>query len=71
MARRKFAKLKALMYEKEITQLDVAHQIGRSGSYVAKRMNSQASFTLEDIRTIGTMLSIPREKWLEYFCVEQ
>lgn len=67
MARRKFAKVKALMYEQGITQFDIAHQIGRSGSYVAKRMNALASFTLEDVRMIGTMLSIPREKWLDYF----
>ena len=67
MARRKFAKLKALMYEQGVTQLDVASKIGRGPSYVAKRMNALASFTLADMCTIGTMLGIPREDLLLYF----
>lgn len=67
MARRKLAKLKALMYELGITQLDIASQIGRGSSYVAKRMNKLASFTLADMCTIGTMLGIPRENLLDYF----
>lgn len=67
MARRKFAKLKALMYEREVIQADLAEALGRSQTYIVVRMGGKEPWNLEDIQTIGAMLDIPREQWLDYF----
>lgn len=67
MARRKFAKLKALMYEREVIQADLAEALGRSQTYIVVRMGGKEPWNLEDIQAIGTMLEIPREQWLDFF----
>lgn len=67
MARRKFAKLKALLYEKELIQADLAREVGRSGTYITVRMNGKEPWSLDDVQVIGKMLEIPREQWLDYF----
>lgn len=67
MARRKFAKLKALMYEKDFIQADLAREVRRSGTYITVRMNGKEPWSLDDVQAIGTMLEIPREQWLDYF----
>ncbi len=67
MARRKFAKLKALMYEREVVQADLAATLGRSQTYIVVRMNGKEPWSLDDVQTIGNMLEIPREQWLDFF----
>ncbi|MFR8012247.1 MAG: hypothetical protein ACLU8W_10900 [Clostridia bacterium] len=68
--RRKFSKLKALMFEQEISQEYIARQLGRGTTYVARRMNAHEPFTTEDMRIIGNLLDIPRSEWLDYFMEE-
>lgn len=70
MARRKFAKLKALLYEKELIQADLARELGRSGTYITVRMNGKEPWSLDDVQAIGEMLEIPREQWLDFFIDE-
>lgn len=67
MARRKFAKLKALMYEQEFTQQDAAQALGRGKTYLSRRMNGHEPFNFEDARILGELLNIPRTQWVEYF----
>ncbi len=67
MARRKFAKLKALMFEQEVTQADIAKATGRSQTYIASRMTGREVFDLNDMKVIASLLDLPREKWLDYF----
>lgn len=67
MAKRKFAKLKAAMYEAGLTQADIAQAMGRCCNYVNHRMNGHKPFNLEDVRQIGTLLHIDRAQWLDYF----
>lgn len=70
MARRKFAKLKALMFEQEVTQADIAKAAGRSQTYIASRMTGREVFDLNDMKIIAGLLNLPREKWLDYFMEE-
>lgn len=70
MPRRKFAKLKAAMYEAEITQADLARATGRGTTYIARRLNGREPFNIEDMKHIGAMLSLPRSAWLDYFTDE-
>ena len=67
MARSKFAKLKAAMYEAEVTQSDLTKAIGRGATYISLRMNGHQPFDTEDMRKIGTLLHIDRAQWLDYF----
>ncbi len=67
MARRKFAKLKALMFEQEVTQADIAKAAGRSLTYIASRMTGREVFDLNDMKVIAELLDLSREKWLDYF----
>ncbi len=67
MARRKFAKLKAAMYEAEVTQADLARETGKGNTYITRRMNGHQPFDTEDMRKIGTLLHIDRAQWLDYF----
>lgn len=70
MARRKFAKLKALMFESEITQKDLVGVIGRKTTYISHRMTGAEPWNLNDVRKIAEFLEIPREQWLNYFMDE-
>jgi len=67
MARRRFAKLKALMFERDVTQEDLTDVVGRGRSYVSKRLNGREPWTLDDVQAVGAFLEIPREQWLDYF----
>lgn len=67
MAKRKFAKLKALLFELEFTQEDVAQALGHGRGYVSARLNGHAPFTLADASKLAHLLDIPEEKWAEYF----
>ena len=67
MPKRKFAKLKAAMYEAEITQADIAREVGRSVNYISLRMTGREPFNVEEVKKIGTMLHLDRAQWLDYF----
>lgn len=67
MARRKFAKLKSLMYENEIRQIDLEPVIGRKIAYISVRMNGGRPWTTKEMEQIGTFLEIPQEQWWDYF----
>lgn len=65
--KRKFAKLKAAMYATEITQADIAREVGRSVNYISLRMTGREPFNVEEVKKIGTMLHLDRAQWLDYF----
>lgn len=67
MRKRKFARLKGLLYERSMTQDDAARLLGRGRTYVARRMNGQESWTFEDAATLAGVLDIPRADWADYF----
>ncbi len=62
-----FRKLRALIFENDITQADIAQKIGKSKAYVSLRMQGKYDFNLGDIYAIIEILKIPPEKVLEYF----
>lgn len=67
MSRRKFAKLKAALYEAELTQPDLARATGRGLTYISRWMNGREPFNMEDVQKIGTLLHLDRAQWLDYF----
>ena len=67
MTKRKFARLKGLLYERSMTQDDAARHLGRGRTYVARRMNGQESWTFEDAATLAGVLDIPCTEWADYF----
>ena len=67
MAKRKYAKLKALMYEKDVRQIDLEPGIGRKIAYISTRLNGKEPWNTQEMEAIGTLLEIPREQWLDYF----
>lgn len=67
MARRKFSRLKSLMYERELTQSDLTEVVGRGKTYISRRLNGKEPFNTEDIKIISDMLNIPLSECTEYF----
>lgn len=67
MARRKFNKLKTLMYELNVTQDDLVPVIDRSTAYISLRLTARRPWNTDEIQLIAAFLGIPREEWLEYF----
>lgn len=67
MRKRRFAKLKSLLYEQELTQDDAARAVGRGKTYIARRMNGHEPWTFEDAEKLGGLLGIPRSEWVDYF----
>lgn len=67
MARRKFNKLKTLMYELNVTQDDLVPVIDRSSAYISLRLTARRPWNTDEIQLIAAFLDIPREEWLEYF----
>lgn len=70
MAKKKYAKLKALMFEKDIRQIDLEPVIGRKIAYIATRMNGKLPWNTDEMKAIGELLGIPKEEWLDYFTEE-
>ena len=70
MARRKFARLKALMYEQEITQADLVPVMGHGTTYISERLNGKQPWDTDGMRAVGNLLGIPRDQWLDYFMEE-
>lgn len=67
MAKRKFAKLKNLMFEQELTQDEAARLLGHSKTYICRRLNGHEPFTFDDAQKLGGQLEIPRTEWADYF----
>lgn len=67
MAKRRFKKLKDRIFEKELTQDDLAAVLGRGKTYVSRRMNGHEPWTFEDAGKLGGVLDIPRTEWADYF----
>lgn len=67
MSKRKFVKLRAAMYEAEITQADIARELGKCYNYISARMTGREPFNVDEVRQIGTLLHIDRSQWLDYF----
>lgn len=67
MARRKFNKLKTLMYEMNVTQDDLVPVIDRSTAYISLRLTARRPWNTDEIQQIAAFLGIPREEWLDYF----
>ena len=67
MARRKFNKLKTLMYELDVTQDDLVPVIDRSTAYISLRLTARRPWNTDEIQLIAAFLGIPREEWLDYF----
>ncbi len=53
MAKRKYAKLKSLMFKLDIRQIDLEPIIGRKIAYIAARMNGKAPWNTAEIKAIG------------------
>ena len=73
MPRRKFHKLKALLYEMGIDQRYIARYTGKSLTYISERMTGKQPFNTFDMDKIGgSLLKIPREQYHLYFwdCVK-
>ena len=71
MAKRKYAKLKALMYEKDVRQIDLEPIISRKIAYISTRLNGKEPWNTQEMQAIGQLLEIPREQWLDYFIDDQ
>lgn len=71
MRKRKFSKLKGLLFANSLTQEDVARLLGRGRNYVTRRMNGQESWTFEDAAAMAGCLNIPRAEWADYFLEPQ
>ena len=67
MARRKFNRLKTLMYELNVTQDDLVPVIDRSTAYISLRLTARRPWNTDEIQQIAAFLGIPREEWLDYF----
>ena len=67
MSRRKFHLLKALLYEKELTQDDLAEGLGKSRSYIEGRFNGRFPFNVDEVIYISQLLEIPDTEWRKYF----
>lgn len=67
MARRKFNKLKTLMYEMDVTQDDLVPVIDRSSAYISLRLTARRPWNTDEMQLIAAFLGIPREEWLDYF----
>ena len=58
MAKRKYAKLKALMYERDVRQIDLEPVIGRKIAYISTRLNGKEPWNTQEMQAIGTLLEI-------------
>ena len=71
MARKKYAKLKARMFEMDIRQIDLESIVGHKIAYITTRMNGHAPWNTAEMKAIGELLDIPRDEWLDYFMEEE
>lgn len=70
MAKKKYAKLKALMLEQDVRQVDLEPIIGHKIAYITTRMNGHAPWNTAEMKAIGEYLGIPKDEWLDYFMEE-
>lgn len=62
-----FKKLKTVMYANDIDQKMLSGVIGKSQTYVTRRITGRAPFDMDEVYTICDYLQIPYEKIPEYF----
>lgn len=62
-----YKKLRTMMYANDDTQSDIAKALGRSPSYVAKRMTGETPFNLNDVYAIMRHYKLPPAEISEYF----
>ncbi len=71
MAKKRYMKLKALMFEKDVRQIDLVPVIRRKTAYIAARMNGKYPWNTAEMKAIGELLGIPRSQWLEFFMEDE
>lgn len=69
--RRPFLKVKAKMVEKEITQGEMANNLGISQSTFNQKLNGVYDFKLTEIKAIATILGIHGDRINECFFEEE
>ena len=60
-------KLKGIIKEKDMTQKDIAKNIGLSESTFNLKINGNTYFTQSEIYAISNLLEIPNELYKDYF----
>lgn len=70
MVRAEFYAIKALMFKTKTTQDDLSLRMGKSKTYLNRRLTGKEPFNTYDIKLIAKELDIPKENWLEYFFEE-
>lgn len=63
MTRKSFKPLRAILFEKDMNQDDLAFKIKKTKSYLSYRMSGRVPFSIIDIKLIGNALEIPKEQW--------
>ena len=66
---RQYPLLRAMLARNSLTQLDLARQLGRSYTYVNRRMAGHKSWTLNEVQEIARWLQIPRTEFEDTFFV--
>lgn len=64
---RKFKKLKALLFEKEIKQTELCKELGKSQTYLTDRLMGRRSFELDTVYQLCKMLGIEYAEIPVYF----
>lgn len=67
MAKRKYAKLKARMFERDVRQVDLVPVLGRGIAYISTRLNAHKPWNTDEMQRIGELLDIPQTEWPDYF----
>jgi hypothetical protein len=64
---RPYAKLRAALFERELTQTDVARLLGRDARYVSVRMCGHSPWGQDEMYKLLSALSAPAEQMHVYF----
>lgn len=68
MKRREYRKVKTLMFEKNITQVDMANKLGIGISSLNRKLNGQNVWKLHEAKMISEMFGLPIEDL--FFAIE-
>ena len=64
---RLYHRLKCKMFEQEVTQEDMAKEMGVSRTFVSRRMNGKDQWELDVVYKVCDMLEIPYTEIYTYF----
>lgn len=64
---RAYRKLRALLFEKELTQQHLAKKLGRSKAYMSDRFSGKMPFDLDEAYSICDLLGLEYNQIPEYF----